>query len=413
VTPDAQVSLAEAFRAEWGRVVAGLIRAFGDWDLAEECAQEAFARASERWPIDGVPDSPGAWLTTTAKNRAIDRLRHQARGQAKLREVGVGLESDPARFDDSGIVDDRLRLIFTCCHPALSLEAQVALTLRTLVGLTTREIARSLLVSEPTMAKRLVRAKQKIAEAGIPYRVPSGSALPERTLAVLGVLYLLFNEGYGATGGGELVRADLCDEAIRLGRLLVVLMPDEPEARGLLALMLLQDSRRTTRTDEDGDLIPLEDQDRANWDQQKIQEGRQVLAQAGRYGRTGTYQLQAAIAECHAMAPTADATDWSAIVDLYSFLKSRSATPVVELNWAVAIGMRDGAATGLDAIDQIADLKALGGYYLLPAARADLLRRLGRFEDAAGQYRSALALVGSEPERRYLERRLEEVVGAR
>ena len=319
---------------------------------------------------------------------------------------------DQAAFGDSGIIDDRLRLIFTCCHPALSLEAQVALTLRTLVGLTTREIARSLLVSEPTMAKRLVRAKRKIAEAGIPYRVPAGSALPERTVAVLGVLYLLFNEGYGATGGDELVRADLCDEAIRLGRLLVTLMPDEPEARGLLALMLLQDSRRNTRTDERGDLVPLEEQDRARWNDREILEGCQVLAQAKRYGRTGPYQLQAAIAECHATAPTPELTNWATVAGLYALLSSNSASPVIDLNHAVAVGMRDGPTAGLDAIDEIADLKMLAGYYLLPAARADFLRRLGRFEEAAQEYQRALNLVGSEPERRYLGRRLAEVAGA-
>jgi RNA polymerase sigma-70 factor, ECF subfamily len=409
VRSDVQASLDEAFRAEWGRVVAGLIRAFGDWNLAEECAQDAFARAMERWPREGVPDNPGAWLTTTARNRAIDRLRREARGQAKLREVVMEDLDPPTQLDDSGIVDDRLRLIFTCCHPALSLEAQVALTLRTLAGLATREIAKALLVPEATMAKRLVRAKQKIAEAGIPYRVPSGAALPERTVAVLGVLYLLFNEGYGATGGGQLVRADLCDEAIRLSRLVVALMPDEPEARGLLALMLLQDSRRTARIDKDGDLVPLEEQDRSRWDREQIDEGRRFLAQARRYNRPGLYQLQAAIAECHASVSDAGATDWATIAQLYAELAARSGSPVIELNRAVAIGMRDGPAAGLDAIDKMRGLPSLAGYYLLPAARADLLRRLGRREEAAQAYLEALDLVGNDPERRYLLRRMTEV----
>lgn len=410
MTTEIQVSVADAFRAEWGRVVASLIRSFGDWDLAEESAQEAFTRALEHWRKGGPPQNPGAWLMTTARNVAIDRLRRSARGPTPSGEVGMDFESDPPfSFEESGIADDRLRLIFTCCHPALSLEAQVALTLRTLVGLTTREIGRAMLVSEATMAKRLVRAKRKITEAGIPYRVPSGAALPERTSAVLGVLYLLFNEGYGASAGGELVRTDLCNEAIRLARLLVTLMPDEGEARGLLALMLLQDSRRVARTDDDGELVPLEFQDRSLWDSVEITEGCELLDEASRFGPAGPYQLQAAIARCHAVAPGPSQTDWPAIAELYEQLAAFSDSPVVALNHAVAIGMRDGPEAGLSAINEIPELERLASYHLLPAARADLLRRLGRREEAAACYVEALDLVCNELEERYLRRRLLEV----
>jgi RNA polymerase sigma-70 factor (ECF subfamily) len=410
VTTTVRVSVAEAFRNEWGRVVASLIRSFGDWDLAEEAAQEAFTRALEHWTRSGPPRSPGAWLMTTARNVAIDRLRRSARAPVASPEGGMDVEAEPP-FDlqGSGIDDDRLRLIFTCCHPALSLEAQVALTLRTLVGLTTREIGRAMLVSEATMAKRLVRAKRKIAEAGIPYRVPSGAALPERTAAVLGVLYLLFNEGYGASSGSELVRSDLCAEAIRLARLLVMLMPDEAEARGVLALMLLHDARRHARTDGEGNLVSLEDQDRGLWDHVQIGEGCAILEVALRLGRPGPYQLQARIAQCHALAPDPAATDWASIAELYEQLAAVAGSPVVALNSAVAIGMRDGPLAGLRAIDEIPDLRLLADYHLLPAARADLLRRLGRHEEAAAAYREALELVSSEPEERYLRRRLLEV----
>ena len=405
-----------AFRDEWGRVVATLIRTTGDWDLAEECAQDAFAMALQRWPKDGIPGRPGAWLTTAARNRAIDVLRRKAVGAAKLREVAaMSLPPDsPAHeggTDHSGVPDDRLRLMFTCCHPALSLEARVALTLRTLAGLTTAEIARAFLASEPTMAKRLVRAKQKIQHAGIPYRVPPAHLLPERTPGVLGVLYLLFNEGYAATAGADLVRQNLSAEAIRLARVLVRLMPDEPEAAGLLALMLLHDARRCARLDASGDLVTLEDQDRSLWDATAIGEGVAILEAALRQGRAGPYQIQAAIAACHATAPTADRTDWPQIAALYGRLAEFLPTPVVELNYAVAVGMARGPATGLPLVEALEAAGKLAGYHLLPATRADFLRRLGRMPEAAAAYREALELTSTDAERRYLSRRLAETSG--
>jgi RNA polymerase sigma-70 factor (ECF subfamily) len=410
VTSPTDDALARAFREEWARVVATLIRVTGDWELAEECAQDAFARAVEVWPRDGVPRNTGAWLTTTARNRAIDRLRRDATGTAKLQEV-ARLSSDEPRDDHSGIVDDRLRLIFTCCHPALSIDAQVALTLRTLAGLTTAEIARAFLTPEATMAQRLVRAKRKIRNAGIPYRVPPGHLLPERTTAVLAVLYLLFNEGYSATGGADLVRADLCSEAIRLTRTLTELMPDEPEALGLLALMLLHDARRATRVDRVGNLVLLERQDRTRWDADGITEGTAVLDAALRRQQPGPYQLQAAIAACHATASTADATDWAEIAALYGALARINPSPVVELNRAVAVAMADGPQAGLDLVDRLDDSGALRGYYLLRATRADLLRRLGRNAEAARSYRDALEFATTDVERRFLESRLAEVSG--
>jgi RNA polymerase sigma-70 factor, ECF subfamily len=409
VTADVGDAVTEAFRAEWGRVVAALIGMTGDWDLAEECAQEAFASALKTWPRDGVPRRPGAWLTTVARNRALDRLRRSAAESAKLREVAaLAPAGDSGQDDDSGIRDDRLRLMFTCCHPALPLEARVALTLRTLAGLTTAEIARAFLVPEPTMAKRLVRAKDKIRHAGIPYRVPPAHLLPERVVGVLAVLYLLFNEGYAASAGADLVRQGLCAEAIRLARAMAGLMPDEPEALGLLALMLLHDARRAARVDAAGDLVTLEDQDRSRWDRAEIDEGAGVLDAALRRARLGPYQLQAAIAACHVTAPDAAATDWAEIALLYRRLGQISPSPVIELNRAVAVAMAEGPAAGLELVAAIEDSGALSGYYLLPATRADLLRRMGRPAEAAASYRAARDLAATDAERRYLDRRLTE-----
>ena len=404
--------MASAFAGEWGRIVATLIRRTGDWDLAEECAQDAFAEALRRWPGDGVPTRPGAWLTTVAKNRAIDRLRRDRR-RAELLDEASALGPEVQEMDDdtedNEIEDDRLRLMFTCCHPALALEARVALTLRTLAGLTTAEIAHAFLVPEPTMAKRLVRAKAKIAGAGIPYRVPPAHLLPERTGGVLAVLYLLFNEGYAASGGPDLIRARLCDEAIRLARALRALMPDEPEAAGLLALMLFHHARRRARSDAVGDLVTLEDQDRGLWDGEEIAEANRVLDGALRHGHAGPYQLQAAIVRCHTNAADAAETDWAQIASLYELLARVVPSPVVALNQAVAIAMSRGLDAGLEAIDELEASGRLDGYHLLHATRADLLRRAGRLPEAADAYREALALVGSDSERRFLTKRLGEV----
>jgi RNA polymerase sigma-70 factor, ECF subfamily len=413
---ETQAAVDAAFRAEWGRIVAHVIRVAGDWDLAEECAQDAFARALERWPRDGVPTNLAAWLMTTARHRALDRLRRAAVGAAKARENALaapdGSDADQDGDDDSGIGDDRLRLIFTCCHPALPIEAQVALTLRTLAGLTTAEIARAFLVPYETMAKRLARAKRKIRDAAIPYRIPTADRLPERIAAVLAVLYGLFNEGYSASAGADLVRQNLCAEAIRLARLLTELMPEEPEALGLLSLMLFHDARRPGRIDAAGDLVPLEDQDRSRWDRAVIVEACAILEAAMRFGRPGPYQTQAAIAACHACAPTAAATDWVEIARLYDRLQEMVPTPVVALNRAVAVAMADGPAAGLRLVAQLDASGSLAGYYLVPATRADLLRRLGRRDQAAVAYREALALAPTDAERRYLAKRLLEIASA-
>jgi RNA polymerase sigma-70 factor (ECF subfamily) len=409
VTP-AQFAVTEAFRSEWGDVVAHVIRLTGNWDLAEECAQDALTKALEKWAHNGVPTNPAAWLKTTARNQAYDRLRCERVGQVKLQQVALNMRtSERDEADGNEIADDRLRLLFTCCHPALPAEAQVALALRTLLGLTTAEIARAFLVPEETMAKRLVRAKHKIRDAAIPYRVPPAPQLPDRLVGVLAAIYGLFNQGYGASSGSELIRTVLCDEAIRLGRLLTQLMPDESEAMGLLSLMILHNARRRSRVDQAGELVTLGDQDRSLWDTQAIDEGGALLERAIRLNRSGPYQVLAAIAACHATAPTAADTDWIEVARLYEQLYGMTPSPVVALNRAVAVAMVDGPAAGLALVDALDVDATISDYYLLPATRADLLRRLGRTEDAEVAYRRAVEIAPSEPERAFIRRRIVEM----
>jgi RNA polymerase sigma-70 factor (ECF subfamily) len=401
------------YRSESRRVLATLIRLLGDFDLAEEALQDAFTAAMEQWPRDGMPANPRAWLVSAGRFKAIDRLRRRARFDAALGELAARLDdraADPADRDDQVLEDDRLRLIFTCCHPALSPDAQVAMTLREVCGLTTEEIARAFLTGPPTVAQRIVRAKAKIRAARIPYEVPPPGELADRLETVLHVVYLVFTEGYAPASGDSVVRADLADEAIRLGRLLVELLPQpQPEALGLLALVLLQDSRRAARTSADGELILLPEQDRSLWDRERIAEGVVLLERAISSGRIGPYTLQAAIAAAHAEAPTAQATDWGRIVGLYDLLARAHPSPVIELNRAVAVSMRDGPSSALALVDAILERGDLDAYHLAHAARADLLRRLGRTADAQAAYQRALELTGQEPERRFIQRRLHEL----
>jgi RNA polymerase sigma-70 factor (ECF subfamily) len=402
------------FKAERGRILATLIRITGDFDAAEDALASALEAALEQFPGEGLPDNPRAWLIRTARNKAVDAIRRAALAERKEGELGAALSEAqvvpaPDEREDAPFVDERLSLVFTCCHPALAEDAQVALTLRTLGGLSTDEIARAFLVPSVTMAQRLVRAKQKIKTARIPYRVPEEVDLPERVASVMAVIYLVFNEGYAATSGDALVRRELGAEAIRLGRLLRDLMPAHPGPRGLLALMLLQDSRRDARTSKDGDLILLEDQDRSSWDEEEIREGLGLLDDALAAGARDTYVLQAAIAALHARARKPEDTDWRQIALLYERLYALHRSPVVMLNHAVAVAMSEGPAAGLRLLDQLEEGGALAGYHFLPAARADLLRREGRNDEALHAYRAAFDLAGNEADRKFLRRRLEEL----
>ncbi len=409
--PDVQLKIEEIYQAESRRVFASLIRLLGDFDLAEDALHDAYIAALQQWPKDGMPANPRAWLVSTGRFKAIDGIRRRARFDASLAVLADTLDDGTKEFDEvieEGIIDDRLRLIFTCCHPALSPDARVALTLREVCGLATEEIARAFLTAPSTLAQRIVRAKAKIRDAGIPYQVPERDELAERLDAVLQVIYLVFNEGYSASSGDSLTRADLSSEAIRLARLILDLLP-EPDVAGLLGLMLLQESRRDARTTPDGDLVLLEEQDRTRWNRAQIAEGVALVERALSGEEIGPYTLQATIAAVHAEAPTAAETDWNEIVALYDLLYRAQPSPVVELNRAVAVAMRDGPAAGLERIDTLLERGDLTGYHLAHAARADLCRRLGRTAEARAAYQTALSQVGVEPERRFLERRLAEL----
>ncbi|HET7588270.1 MAG TPA: RNA polymerase sigma factor [Gammaproteobacteria bacterium] len=406
----AHATVEMAYRNESRRVLATLVRLLGGFDLAEEAMHDAFAAALEQWPRDGVPDNPRAWLVTAGRFKAIDRIRRRARFDRKLTQLAAELDGEAAEVPNEAeaVEDDQLRLIFTCCHPALSPEARIALTLREMCGLTTEEVARAFLVTPATVAQRIVRAKRKIQDAKIPYEVPAREALPERLGSVLHVVYLVFNEGYSASAGETVTRANLSAEAIRLGRLLVELLP-EPETVGLLALMLLQESRHAARTSANGDLVLLADQDRSLWNREQIAEGVALVRQALASGRFGPYTLQAAIAAVHADAPNAAATDWNEIVGLYDVLAQMDPSPIIALNRAVAVAMRDGPTAGLAGIDTILASGKLTDYHLAHAARADLCRRLGRVDEAREAYQRALALTDQAPEQRFLEQRLRDL----